>query len=87
MNQDIDPRRIDAFIDGELDLASQLEIEDRMRGDAGLRERVEGARQLQSAVRDQADYHEVPPALRERLEALAAPEAAPDAVPKIAPDA
>jgi anti-sigma factor RsiW len=76
MKNNIDPRRIDAFIDGELDLEAQLEIERQMRVDADLRERVEGARELQAAVREQADYHEIPPALRERLDALAAPKAA-----------
>ena len=81
MKHDIDSRRIDAFIDGELDLASQLEIEGRMRVDAELRERIEGARQLQAAVREQADYHEMPAALRERLDALAAPKAAQAAAP------
>jgi anti-sigma factor RsiW len=79
MKHNIDPQRIDAFIDGELDLESQLEIERQMRIDGDLRERVEGARQLQAAVREQADYHEIPAALRERLDALAAPTA-----PKVA---
>jgi len=81
MKHDIDSRRIDAFIDGELDLASQLEIEGRMRVDAELRERIEGTRQLQATVREQADYHEMPAALRERLDALAAPKAAQAAGP------
>jgi anti-sigma factor RsiW len=79
MKPDIDARRIDAFIDGELGLDAQLEIERQMRLDPELRERVESARRLQAAVRERADYHAIPAALRERLEALAAPKAAPPA--------
>ena len=81
MKQNIDARQINAFVDGELGLESQLEIERQMRLDADLRERVEGARQLQAAVREHADYHEIPPALLERLDALAVPKAAERASP------
>jgi len=75
MKQTLDTRQINAFVDGELGLESQLEIERHMRLDADLRERVEGARQLRSAVREHAEYHEMPSALRERLELLAEPKA------------
>jgi anti-sigma factor RsiW len=81
MKHDIEPRQIDAFVDGELDLEGQLEIERQMRLDTGLRERVDNARQLRTAVREQADYHDVPPALRERLDALVRPQAAKPAAP------
>jgi len=82
VKQNIDSRRIDAFVDGELGLESQLEIEREMRVDADVRERVEAARHLRAAVRENADYHEIPAALRGRFDALAAPEPMPDAAPK-----
>jgi len=74
MKSKIESQRINAFVDGELDLASQLEMEDRMRVDAALREQVEGLRQLRAAVREGADYHAAPAALRERMAGLIAPE-------------
>jgi anti-sigma factor RsiW len=78
MKANIEARQINAFVDGELDLETQLEIEQQMRVDADLRERIEGLRQLKTAIREQADYHEVPAALRERLDAwIAAPVAKP----------
>ena len=46
--------QLDAFIDGELDLKSQLEIERRMESDAALRRQVEELRQLRSTVRGHA---------------------------------
>jgi anti-sigma factor RsiW len=73
VKQPIESRQVDAFVDGELDLQAQLEIERQMRIDSSLREQVENVRGLRTAVREQADYHEVPAALRNRLDALAAP--------------
>jgi anti-sigma factor RsiW len=70
----VEARRINAFVDGELDLTSQLEMEERMRLDAALRGEVEGLRQLREAIREGADYHAAPAALRKRLAGLAAPE-------------
>ena len=67
-------QRIDAFFDGELDLASQLEMEERMRDDVALRAEVEGMRHLRDAIRDRADYHRAPAALRQRLAGSAASE-------------
>jgi anti-sigma factor RsiW len=74
MTSKIESQRINAFVDGELDLASQLEMEERMRVDAALREQVEGLRQLRAAVREGADYHAAPAALRKRMAGLIAPE-------------
>ena len=80
MKANIEARQINAFVDGELDLATQLEIEQQMRVDADLREKIEAMRQLKAAIREQADYHEVPAALRERLDTwIAAPVAKPAA--------
>ena len=67
--------QLDAFIDGELDLKSQLEIERRMESDAALRRQVEDLRQLRSAVRGHASYHAAPDTLRARLAQLASVDA------------
>jgi anti-sigma factor RsiW len=77
MNNPRDPQSIDAFVDGELDLAGQLEIEERMRLDPTTAQKVQGARQLREAIRDNADYHVAPAALRTRIPAgLGAPPTA-----------
>lgn len=68
-------QRINAFVDGELDLPSLLEMEERMRSDPGLREEVDALRQLRAALRDRAEYHAAPAALRARIAALTAPAA------------
>ena len=74
MKSQIETQQFNAFVDGELDLASQLEMEERMRLDADLREQVEGLRQLRQAIREGADYHAAPAALRKRMTALVAPK-------------
>jgi len=71
MNMDNESRRLNAFVDGELDLATQLEVEQQMRSDAGLRARVDTLRQWRAMLREGADYHAAPAALRERIAALA----------------
>jgi anti-sigma factor RsiW len=77
MNTLIDLQQLNAFIDGELDLKSQLEFETRLRHDAALRTQADRLRQLRSALREGADYHAAPAALRQRLRASLAPPAAP----------
>ena len=76
MKPQIDTQRINAFVDGELDLVNQLEIEERIEGDAGLRAQVDALRQLRAAVREDAEYHAAPDALRQRMAAMLAPESA-----------
>jgi len=66
-------QQINAFVDAELGLGSQLEMEERMRLDASLREQVEDLRQLRSAIREGAAYHFAPADLRRRMAALAMP--------------
>jgi anti-sigma factor RsiW len=81
--------KVDAFVDGELDLAGQLEIEERMQHDESLRSRVESLRALRETVRDKADRHVAPAALRDRTAAMLAaarPHPGP-AVPAAAPRA
>lgn len=69
-------QQLNAFVDAELDLGSQLEMEERLRTDAALRDQVDGLRQLRSAIREGADYHAAPAALRSRMASLAAPKPA-----------
>jgi anti-sigma factor RsiW len=47
--------KVEAFVDGELDLAGQLEIEDRLPGDPALRRQVEELRVLREQVREHAE--------------------------------
>jgi anti-sigma factor RsiW len=62
--------QVDAFLDGELELADQLEMEERMRSDPALRSQVDDARQLRASLRENADYHSAPDSLRARLAAV-----------------
>jgi anti-sigma factor RsiW len=76
MKSQIELQRINAFVDGELDLASQLEMEERMQQDAALREQVEALRRLREEIREGADYHQAPADLRRRIATLGAPKTA-----------
>lgn len=60
-------QELNAFVDGELELARQVTIEAQIANDAALRTEVDTLRELRSAVRDRADYHVAPPALLARL--------------------
>ena len=62
--------KIHAFVDGELDLAGQLEIERRMADDEALRQQVEGLRALRETVRENGERHAAPARLRERMTAV-----------------
>ena len=83
----VDPALLHAFVDGELDLKSQLEMEQRLAGDPALRQRVEEMRLLRQEIREHAGYHAAPETLRTRVAALqsaagdAPPSAAPSGVP------
>lgn len=77
MNTTRETQQINAFVDGELELAGQLEMEARMRSDPALREEVDALRQLRAALRERAEYHAAPAALRARIAALATPAATP----------
>ena len=72
----IDRQQLDAFVDGELELRQQLAIEARLAGDAALRAEVDALRSLRDAVRDRAEYHPLPGALRARLLPSVSPRAA-----------
>ena len=77
MSSEIEPQKLNAFVDGELDVLGQREIEERMKHDARLRARVEGLRQLRDSLRDLADYHVAPEAFRQRVAAMLTPPAVP----------
>ncbi|HEX7499806.1 MAG TPA: anti-sigma factor, partial [Polyangia bacterium] len=63
---------MNAFVDGELDALSLREIEERMKHDEGLRAQVAELRQFRQNLREFADYHVAPKALRQRIEAMVA---------------
>jgi len=71
MNTPLDLRHLNAFLDSELSLSEQLEMETRLEQDAALRSEVAGLQGLRSTVRQQADYHAASAALRDRIAALA----------------
>jgi anti-sigma factor RsiW len=77
MSTQPDPQQLNAFVDGELDLSKQLEIEAMLRADPALQAQVDRLRGLREAVRTRADYHAAPAALRERIRSLAVAQAAP----------
>ncbi|HMA07185.1 MAG TPA: anti-sigma factor [Ramlibacter sp.] len=79
MSNQPDSLELTAFVDGELDLARQLEIEALLRDDGALRAQVDRLLGLREAVRSRADYHPAPAALRERIEQQLAAAQAPKA--------
>ena len=88
MSNPPDLQALHAFVDGELDLAHQLEIEALLRDDEALRTQMESLRCLREAVRRRGDYHAAPAALQERIRSLAAapsPTRAPPATSSLQP--
>ena len=57
-------RALHAYVDGELDAASILELESRMAADPALRAAYERLRDTSAAVRTQAEYFRAPAHLR-----------------------
>ena len=70
MRSAIDHQTLNAFVDCELDLLSQREIEERIEHDDALRGEVQALRRLRQNVRDLAAYHPAPEAFRQRIAAL-----------------
>jgi len=60
-------RLLDAYVDGQLEAASVLALEDHLQGCARCRAREDGLRALRAALHRHTQYRAVPPALRERL--------------------
>jgi len=67
MKSQVEAEEITAFVDGELDLARQLALEERARLDEPFKAQVDALRQLRQAIRQQATYHSAPAALRQRI--------------------
>jgi anti-sigma factor RsiW len=59
-----DSRALHAYVDGELDAASILELESRMAADPALRAAYERLRETSAVVRAQAEYFRAPARLR-----------------------
>lgn len=76
MKYDIDSQQVNAFVDGELDLTRQLEVEKAMQQDPRLQARVQSLKDLRKVLRDEGDYHVAPDALRKRVETLTRSQAA-----------
>lgn len=72
-----DREEIIAIVDGELTSEHALEVEARVMKSARLLEEVKGLRRLQVCIREQAEYHRAPAALRMALLEAHAPRAAP----------
>lgn len=83
MRKQPDMQELNAFVDGELDLRRQLEIEALLVDDATLRAQVEGVRTVRDAIRGGAEYYAVPAALQARVRGLVVvPPAASERVSK-----
>ena len=63
---------LQAFVDGELDLKSQLELEQRLAAEPALRQQVDELRLLRQELRQHASYHAAPEAVRRRAASLRA---------------
>jgi anti-sigma factor RsiW len=58
---------LQAYVDGELDPAKSVELEAHLSADPASRAACERLRSLSGAIREKADYHPAPDALRARL--------------------
>jgi len=76
MNEPKDTLRLNAFVDGELALGEQLQVEQQLQGDAAARAHVERLRALRETVQGNASYHAAPAELRARIAATLAPRVA-----------
>ena len=64
---------VQAFVDGELDLKTRLEFEQRLAAEPALRQQVDELRLLRQALREHASYHAAPAAMRRRAASLRDP--------------
>ncbi|MEJ8837465.1 anti-sigma factor family protein [Ramlibacter sp. AN1133] len=79
MRADTETLQVNAYVDAEMDLASQLRFEERLRLDAGLRAQVQDLRGQSEALREGAQYHVAPAHLRALVSGLAKVPPAPGA--------
>ena len=63
-----DPLLIHAYLDGELDLANALAIEQRMASDPAMREECQRIEAVQRMMREHLSEEAAPPGLRSRIE-------------------
>lgn len=75
----MDPLLLNAFVDGELELERQLALE--READPALRAEAERLRALRATVREHANYHAAPAALRTQMQALLRADARPARAP------
>jgi anti-sigma factor RsiW len=73
MRPDDDKLLVNAYVDGELDLASQLALEERLEKEPLLQAQVDGLRALTHSLRQELDHHAAPADLRARFARAAAP--------------
>ena len=76
-----DYQLVNAFVDGELDLKSQLDMERRLADDPALRAQVDEVREWRQSLRESATYHSAPEAVLQRVAALMAQPHAPSQAP------
>jgi anti-sigma factor RsiW len=69
MNSEEAGRLLHAYVDGELDSATSLELEAYLAGNPAARAACERLRDMSAAIRDKADYHAAPALLAARLRA------------------
>lgn len=75
MRTDAEQLQVHAYVDGAMDLPSQLAFEQRLAADPALRAQVDSLRALSQSLREGADYHAAPAELRARITRAAAPAA------------
>jgi anti-sigma factor RsiW len=64
---------LNSYVDGELDLSRNLEVETHLRGCAPCSAKVEELRQLGQTLQDPEFYHRAPTTLRQRVRASLRP--------------
>jgi len=77
MSNELDPLRLHAYVDRELNLERGLEVEAACAQAPELQDELRRIRQDRERIREHAAYFRAPDALRHQLEALAASPSAP----------
>jgi anti-sigma factor RsiW len=85
MNHVPDQRELNAFVDAELELTRQLEIESLAGREPAVRAQLERLQGMRQAIRRHGAYHAAPAALRDRVAALLPKDTAPQPGPRPAP--
>lgn len=69
MNPEEFPKRLQAYVDGELDPPASIELEAYLATNPAARAACERLRAMSAAIRERADYHAAPAGLAARLRA------------------